>query len=147
MGCCNWHSSSEKGCHTITTIQHRPRNCDVMQKTNKQTNIQISPPKKKKKKSYEHWMNQSYSYYLLFSICWVAWSRRSNKGNGVKIYTLCFLQNLINAFSIKLCQTEETFLTPSVPGRIFIFILLTIAWFYTASETHVGMKISEDSGH
>ena len=32
-------------------------------------------------------------------------------------------------------------LTPSVPGRVFIFILLNICRFYTALETHVGIRI------
>ncbi|MPC30682.1 hypothetical protein E2C01_023950 [Portunus trituberculatus] len=32
-------------------------------------------------------------------------------------------------------------LTPSVPGRVFIFILLNIWRFYTASETYAGIKI------
>ena len=32
-------------------------------------------------------------------------------------------------------------LTPSVLGRVFIFILLIIWRFYTASETHVGIEM------
>ena len=35
----------------------------------------------------------------------------------------------------------DSLLTPSLLGRIFILILLIIWRFYTASETHVGIKI------
>ena len=37
-------------------------------------------------------------------------------------------------------------LNPSVLGRVFIFILLIICQFYTASEIHVGIKIGQTLG-
>ena len=37
--------------------------------------------------------------------------------------------------------STHAFLTPSVLGHIFIFILAIICRFHTAPETHVGIKI------
>ncbi|MPC66509.1 hypothetical protein E2C01_060657 [Portunus trituberculatus] len=39
------------------------------------------------------------------------------------------------------CNHLETPLISSVPGHVFIFILVTIWRFYTASETYVGIEI------
>ncbi|MPC32578.1 hypothetical protein E2C01_025893 [Portunus trituberculatus] len=42
---------------------------------------------------------------------------------------------------------SKKLLTPSVPRRVSIFILVTIWWFYTASKTRVGDLNSENCGH
>ncbi|MPC08537.1 hypothetical protein E2C01_001125 [Portunus trituberculatus] len=38
-------------------------------------------------------------------------------------------------------KRRRIFSTPSGPGRVFIFILLTVWRFCTSTETHVGIKI------